>query len=503
MKQYNILFITSLLFLSTVSSCKKLVEVDPPLTSLSSGNVYNENGTAISVLTGLYMQLYNVPYTNDILSPASLPFISKIAGLSADEFGLFSGASNLMRAYYANNLVMVNGGAVATAGSSYGGELWSKCYAQLYICNSAIGGLTKSINLTPSVKNQLLGEAKLIRALYYFYLVNLWGDLPIVTGTDYELNRLLARSPKSEVYQLIIEDLKAAKELLNDKFVDIKLNPYPNQSNAERTRPTKWAAIALLARTYLYVGEFAKAEAEASLIISQNSMFNLPALANVFLANSVEAIWQIQPVIQTWNTEDAKIFILTASPAGFSSNKPIYLSNSLLSSFRVGDKRRVDWVGSYISGTDTFYFPHKYKSASSGAPVTEYLSVFRLAEQYLIRAEARGQQSNISGAVADLNVIRKRARIMPNSSIPDPLPDILPTLSKEQVQAFIVQERRVELFSEWGHRWLDLKRTGTIDEVMNIETPLKGGSWQSYQQLYPIPLNDLLRDPNLAQNTGY
>ena len=71
--------------------------------------------------------------------------------------------------------------------------------------------------------------------------------------------------------------------------------------------------------------------------------------------------------------------------------------------------------------------------------------------------------------------------------------------------AAVLHERQVELFMELGHRWLDLKRSGSIDAVMNIVTPLKGNgaAWQSYQQLYPIPLNDIQKDPNLTQNTGY
>src|SRR5262249_35037605 len=116
-------------------------------------------------------------------------------------------------------------------------------------------------------------------------------------------------------------------------------------------------------------------------------------------------------------------------------------------------------------------------------------------EQYLIRAEARVYQNNLSGAIDDLNVVRQRAG----------LPLLANSLDQHKVLSAILHERQVELFSEWGHRWFDLKRTGSIDSVMSAMTPIKskGGVWKSYQQLYPLPWNDVLGDPNLVQNPGY
>jgi hypothetical protein len=120
--------------------------------------------------------------------------------------------------------------------------------------------------------------------------------------------------------------------------------------------------------------------------------------------------------------------------------------------------------------------------------------LLRLAEQYLIRAEARAQLNNVNGAQSDLNTIRSRAGlsiIMPND--------------KNTLLDAILHERKVELFTELGHRWFDLKRTGHVDAVMSIEAPKKinGMGWKSYQQLYPLPLTDLQRDQNLVQNPGY
>ena len=118
--------------------------------------------------------------------------------------------------------------------------------------------------------------------------------------------------------------------------------------------------------------------------------------------------------------------------------------------------------------------------------------MFRLAEQYLIRAEARAQQNNISGAQADLNAIRTRAG----------LANVTATTQTGLVTA-IYHERQIELFTEFGHRWFDLKRTGQLDAVMGIAAPQKGGTWASYKALIPIPASEISINPHLTQNPGY
>jgi hypothetical protein len=118
--------------------------------------------------------------------------------------------------------------------------------------------------------------------------------------------------------------------------------------------------------------------------------------------------------------------------------------------------------------------------------------MLRLAEQYLIRAEARGQQNNISGAQADLNVIRNRAGL-PNTT----------AATQSDLLSAILHERQVELFTELGQRLLDLKRTNNVDNVMRVVTPLKGGTWNSNWQLYPVPVSDIQKNPALVQNSGY
>jgi len=465
------------------TGCKKLVEVDAPVTSISAGNVYSNDETATSVLTGIYTTM-SVSNSIDFTRPG-IQSISLFTGLSADELTLFDlNNDNINNTnfypYYSNSLTDLNVGIA---------DFWINIYPIIFIANSAIEGLNNNSSLTSSVKQQLLGEAKFIRAFCYFYLVNLYGDVPLVTGTDPNVNASLPRTPQTLVYQQIIADLKDAQNLLSANYLGADVT----STTSERVRPTKWAAMALLARVYLYTKDYVKAEAQATDVINNSSFYGLSALDDVFLKNSTEAIWQLQPVRDgiDANTGEGKLFILPDTGPN-SDLYPVYLSNNVVNSFEIGDQRKMSWVDSVIVDNNIYYFPYKYKVGAIEAPVSEYIMVLRLGEQYLIRAEARANQGNISGAVEDLNAIRSRAGL-PGTTASD----------QTALLMAIQHERQVELFTEWGHRWFDLKRTNTVNTVMNSVTPQKGGIWNPNWQLYPISLSELQADPKLVQNPGY
>lgn len=477
----------STVLLFEFSSCDKLVEVPPPATSLTSENVYKNDNTAASVLTGIYTEISS----SSVSYGASINSLSLIAGLSSDELVLYGGAANAnvtLTQYYLNK---VNPGNAISPTVS----IWASIYKDLYTVNLALERLQASTELTPAVKQQLTGEAKFLRGFFYFYLVNLYGDLPLPLSSDYRLNQNLSRSSQDIVYDQIINDLKDAETLLNNHFVSADAK----SSTSERTRPTSWAAEALLARTYLFKKDWVNAEKEATNVINNTALFSLDSLNGVFLKNSMESIWQLQPVNSGWNTEDAKVFILPISGPTSNSTSggyPVYLSDRVYKAFEADDQRRTKWVNSVTVTTSamsaTYRYAVKYKSASLNAPVTEYLTVLRLAELYLIRAESRAQQGKVSEAEADLNMIRSRAGLSP-----------FDTTDKQLLLTTIYHERQVELFAEWGHRWLDLKRTGKVDDVMSSVAVEKGITWSSNWQWYPVPLFDIIQNPNLIQNAGY
>lgn len=471
----SVLYIAAVMFF--YCSCKKLVEIDAPVTSVNVANVFGDDISAISALNGIYTNMSG----NGAFSGTN--GISLRTGLSADEFGLSSQVSDPNLPLYYRNSLNVN----ATAGS----EFWPSIYRLIFFANSAIEGLESSTSLTPAVKSQLIGEAKFIRSFFYFYLVNLYGDVPLLLSTDYKKASQLSKSSSSAIYNQIIGDLKEAQVLLLDYFPDATLL----KPSSDRVRPTRWAAIALLARVYLYVGDWVNAETQSSSIISNNSLFALNNPDIVFLKaslNNKEAIWQLQPINTGWNTEDAKAFIINGSQG---NSKPIYLSQGLLNSFEPLDLRVASWIKDTTISNVKYSYPYKYKIATLNSPVSENLMVLRLGEQYLIRSEARSMQNKYQMAIDDINLIRLK-----HGGLIDPLP---PPLTLTAAQKIVLQEKRVELFSEWGHRWFDLKRTTAIDTVMKVAAVQKGSSWQLYQSLYPIPVTDIQQNLNIIQNNGY
>lgn len=471
-RQYFLIFIVALSF----SECKKFVQVDPPVTSITGATVYNNSTSAAATVTSIYDNMV----ANTALSSGGAS-IGLLEGCAADELTNYSSTNTIIPPFYLNHLNSTN--------SDPG--WWSELYKEIYVANAVIEGLASSSGVSQASKAQLTGEAKFMRAFLLFYAVNLYGDVPLVTSTNYQQNNVAKRTPARQVYQQIIRDLTDAQSLLSNNFVD----PYGKVITA-RVRPNKGAATALLARTYLYINQWDSAEIQASTIVNSTGTYSLSSLNSVFLANSTEAIWQFQPVYPGLNNWDARFYVLTSAPGTGSTN--VAISSNLMNSFEAGDLRATKWVGTFTRDSTTYYyFPYKYKiwTVNPNVPATEYTTVLRLGEQYLIRAEARAQQGNIQGAQADLNVIRTRAGL-PNTSAND----------KASLLAAILHERQVELFSEWGHRWFDLIRTGNINSVMGGPGNVcrtKGGSWAPEWALMPIPASEIRINPNLTQNAGY
>jgi len=452
-------------------SCSKVINISPRSGALTSTQAFSTDAEATSIISGIYYHMIN---------PTDFPFsnggASILCGMSADELIPFDQtASSYYVEFLDNNLESRNPYIL--------NSFWNYPYSIIYEANAAIEGIENSTTIHDSVKNELIGEAEFIRAFCNFYLTNLFGDIPLVTTTNWHKTGNLSRTKKSDVYNAIISDLlDAEKRLAKDYSV----------AKGQRIVPTKWAACSLLARVYLYLEDWSDAESQSTSVIDNTDLFSLNQnLNDVFLTNSSEAIWQLQ---------QSDVYSNLATPEGYmlipfdSTNSPFaYLTSQLLNSFEPLDQRRTFWVDSINYYGVKYYFPYKYKigpAAPSGNGYSEYYMVLRLAEQYLIRAEARAQQSNdLSGSYNDLNAIRNRAGL-PNTT----------ASTKPELLDAIKRERKVELFSEWGHRWLDLKRWSTPSQVLSTS---KGITVSNNALLYPIPVSELLTDPNLDQNSGY
>ena len=462
---------------ASFSCCSKFVEVDAPYTSINKNNVFNLDATATATVTNIYGSLSSL---NQLPSKVSVSSLYLYGGLSADELTLFDQSQTNYGVFYSNS-----------QNSNTDNGFWTTCYSLVFSTNASIEGISLSQSLTKSVQQQLLGEAKFIRAFIYFYLVNIFGNVPLALTTDPYVNEILGREDTGKVYTQIIGDLSDAEDLLSEDFRSGDVT----KSTSQRVRPSKWAAKALLSRVYLYHKDYSLAEQLATEVINQSSLFQLDSLDNVFLISSNESIWQLQNINNYWgNTGEGNLFIL---PSGgpTTSGFPVYLSHHVVESFEDGDQRKTHWTDTVMdNSSNVYYYANKYKSGmmTPSEQSTEYETVFRLAEQYLIRAEARVQLNRLAEGEADLNIIRKRAGL-----------GSLTGGTKDSLLEAILHERQVEFFTEWGHRWLDLKRMGKINDVMGSVTSEKGGKWNANWAYWPIPQSDLIKDHNLVQNSGY
>lgn len=443
-----------------MASCDSFVEVDLPKSQLTNEAVFDSYATAEAALTDIYSKIRD----QGLLTGTPSGLSNELANYT-DELTCYGSPGDPALAFYFNALLPAN-----TSIADY----WNTSYNQIYAANAVIEGVEESSKLTADEKYQLKGEALFIRALIHFYLTNLYGDIPYITTTDYQSNNVAKKIIVSEVYALVISDLDSSLNLLGD-----------NYDNSERIRPNRLVAKALLARVYLYNDSWAEASNAASSVLNATDSYSLESnIDAVFLKDSKETIWQLQPSVSGKNTDEANTFIFFEGPPPL-----VALTDNLMNSFSATDLRKNNWTSAITDGDETWYHPFKYKEFDYTATSVEYSIVLRLAEQYLIRAEARAQQGDLIGAKEDLNKIRQRAGLNETTAS-----------TKQQILDAILQERRWELFTEYGHRFFDLKRSGQIDTVLSS---IKTG-WNTTDKLFPLPQNELSINPNLRpQNSGY
>lgn len=455
----KIILATSIIILPFgILSCKKFVDIKPSPNLVQTDQLFINDATALSAVNGVYLQMRA---SSPSLANGTL---SIYAGLGADE--LTASATSLEYDAFNKNSIL----SISTIVNS---QIWSTAYKVIYRTNAIIENLEKSTEISQSTRSQLMGEMKVVKSLYYFYLINLFGDVPLITSSDYKENEYKPRTAINEVYQQIVADLTNAISLLSESY-----------SSPGKVRPNKWTATALLARVYLFKGDWINAEAQSSSVISSDAYAMVADLNEVFKINSDETIWEIAPANESRNTVEGSVFVPSSS-----SNVPIiYLTPLLVSSFEIGDARKSSWLGLNAVAGNMYYYPFKYKQRTA-TPVDEYEIVFRLAEQYLIRAEARIKQNKFAEASVDLNVVRNRAGL-PNTTAND----------QNSLLYAIIKERQIELLAEWGNRWFDLKRNGSINSVL---APMKGSNWQTTDTLYPIPFDEIQINTYLVQNPGY
>lgn len=376
----------------------------------------------------------------------------------------------------------------ATAGSF--GAMWEHWYKSIGRASQAIE-YTENYGLKDETyKNRLIGEARFLRALNYFYLVRGWGDIPL------QHINLIERKPKEEVYKFIEEDLTFA---LNNLPLKSKY------SNKDHGRATKGAAQGLLSKVYLYQEKWAQAEAIAKEVISSGEYGLEADYATIWRAsteNGTESLIEFQGrgeiiahgIRQYSQTQGAR----GPSGWGWGFNIP---SEQILSAYNAEEDSirknatiifpgETMFDGRYVSTSvgNPMYNEKAYSSANAGADNTDKnIRYLRLGEIYLILAEASNELGNSEAALKNLNIVRGRVK----------LPSIT-TLDQLELRKLIWKERQLELAFEHD-RWFDLVRTKQAEAIMKAA----GKPFQQKHYLFPIPDSQLIQTPEMVQNNGW
>jgi len=460
----------ALLLLTAACGCNKALDVPLPGGMLNTSIVFADDVSAQSAMRGVYASMTN------FLAPG--PWSGGLSGplaLCADELTLPT-YSTEQQQFLDNNLAATNGQVAS--------PLWSSLYNYVYQCNKINEGVQQSPGVTEAGRDLLTAEASFVRGLCYFYLVNLYDSVPLVLTTDYRANALLPRSGSDKVYEQIIKDLQFAQDKMGESFINTGV----------RFRPTMWSATALLARVYQFRNNWKAAEDAATAVIGKTAYYRLDSLNGVFTTVSPEAIWDIANAGSNIYTIDGPKI------SGNASNNAYRMTPYLLGLFQAGDQRTTKWTR--VAGGVTA--PLKYKTTSNtqvGAK-SESTMVLRLAELYLIRAEARAQQNNLAGAIQDVDSVRIRAGAKGNAT--QAFQTVLfsnPSIGQSDLLNLIYDERLREFFSEFGLRWLDAKRLQPKNIALFFGS--RKPNITATDAFFPVPDYDLRNNPNLTQNQGY
>lgn len=454
MKQIYLFFCIGALLLT---ACEDLIDVGYPSNQLGTPQVFEDAQTANAALAYLHTFVRD----RSVMSGGSFTGMGTLGGMYADELDCYFFDQNGYRDIYHNQLQETNT-AIA--------NVWSVSYQQIYYANAVIYGVEQSATLSDDDKNRIKGEALLVRSLIYFYLQQLFGDIPYTASLDYEYNRTIAKTEASALLTQLEKDVTEAVTLLEDDYRD-----------AERIYPNRKAAQLLLARIYLFQEDWLSAEQIAKKII-QSPLYHYEAdIDEVFHKSGRHILWQLKPQNSGDATsEGTHYYFANSAPPNFA------LTQDLVDAFADNDLRKQVWIATVTVNGQSWSRPYKYKNRENNT--NEYSIMFRLEEVYFIMAETLARQNKVDEALPYLNASRERAGLTP-----------LTSLSKEAFIDELLAEKRREFFTESGHRFLDLKRWGRLDDL----TALKP-NWKDYKQIWPLPQSELLMNPNLyPQNTGY
>jgi len=487
MKNIKTIFASGIIILLAASSCKKDFLDRAPISQMNGNNFYK---TAEDMKNALSAAYGGLQYSGLYYSSMHI-----IGDLRSDNTEITNPAAG-------TDMVAVdNFQNLAT--TSISSTTWAGHYQAIQSVNIVIEKI-EAVPMDAGLKARYSAEAKFLRALMYFNLVRIFGDVPLVTKVinNPQEGYTYGRNSSAEVYAQIIADLTDAENNLPYEF-----------TGADIGRATKGAAMSLLGKVYLTQKNWSLAATKLKQVIDQtasNKYQLLPTYAAVFgiaNENNRESIFEVQ--FKKGSNNEGSPFTNQFAPIG-SGTAVVSVGNPLgqniptanmSNAYETNDVRKaVSMRNSYVLGSTTVQ--HNYIIKYAGVPAANLDSdnnwiVLRYADVLLMYAEALNELGYVADgpAFTYLNQIRTRAGLPSKTSTNVDL--ALRVADQAAFRLAIEQERRVELAFE-GHRWFDLVRTG------RALTILAGNGMQAHHVLFPIPQSQIDINPALIkQNPGY
>ena len=462
MKKYTYILATAL-GLSVLTGCEDRLEV-APTTQVEADVAVTDFNSLDKAALGVYSALQSEDYYGFRYN-----IYHEIYSDNMQFVGTFTtDAEAARRALTASNLQIES--------------FWGAIYLVINRANTVISQAERLVTagtITSEQRDAISGEMHFLRALAYFDLVKVFGGVPLELNATAGLPDIqyLARSSEQEVYTQIITDLTTAENMLS--MVE----------SGDPSRASSLAATALLARVYLQNGNNAEAQAKASQVIESGTFALMPTFASVF---TTEGSGNSESIFEIDFTPNDQNSLGSATNPNVPGQK-FYVSestyNALQASAANGDDRFEATVR--VEGAASRRRLLKYEDAVNNA---DNVIVIRLAEMYLIRAEAAVRQTANGGdnilplslqVLSDINEVRTRAGLRP-----------LLALTNRAALDEILLQRRLEFVGE-GLRFIDLRRYNRTCDVLGFCNA------QAFRNLWPIPLQQIEINPNLEKNEGY
>ena len=520
-KMKNKIYYFFLLLLLTTSSCEKYLKEDPK--GLMSPDTYFKSASdGKAAITGIYALLKN----NSMYGQLGLYAYYEMGADIAESNRSFTSITPMCNYSFNESNSDVSDQKMGIT------VTWKDCYRVILNANIILSKVEGNPAISKVDQDAIIGETLFLRSLMYYHLTNLWGDVPYYRGvlTITELSTL-GRISSVKIRDEILQDLQRAQDLMPAAIVA-----------KENGRASKWAAAMTMAKIYLIQKKWQLARDKCLEIINNSGHKLLSTYGEVFDPNkeyNAETIWELDfalnvnsqyekgvPTIagngnwfpsmfcprlldepKTSTDKNALIAALAKNGENFNGTGAQVGLPDFISKFPINDLRRPYNIKQQYEGINLVwsYFPKMWNLSVATSPRfnhSDNILIYRLADTYLMAAEAENELNGPANAYQYIHPIRKRAYVTQAEWE-------LTGLSKDQFRSALQDERKWELACE-GHRRMDLIRWGILLDVVKktaYKVHAPSANILPRNVLFPIPLQEIILNPNLLKsdptNNGY